>query len=358
MAIQFSNSAPENAALNWFLKVNYILFEIERFDGTDNLERTIYNLVFEHSENGPLSPTELLKLRNRLNGDDNSDISSLAPTAGLCFYVNSERICTFLMNFLFEYVRAAKSKDDKDSAVEFAIGSLNNWLNDSKYSFVIGTAAHRWILHKIFLILQKDISSCRRVTSLLRKTFQDSLEIFPQDSVLWCYYVAFEHVFSGKQKLRGFFEKSLKNTSDNRFSQNDSPIIWLHYLAAEYFYDTLETGRSNRLRRMFERCLSLSSNTYDNFFRVSSATMHSPVIWRFYLKFEVEESNFENAKKILFRSITSCPWSKKVWIDSLQLLWNFLSISEVIDLFDLMFEKEINVTAEFNSFSKYVLSSM
>jgi hypothetical protein len=351
MAIQFSTPDRDHRNLHWFLKSNYFLFEIAHNYDSAELPRMLYNLLFDFNGEGTLSQAEQLKLRNRLN-EENLEMNNWKTNSELCFYINSENICLFLIKVLFEYLIA--SKTDKDTAIDAFVHSFSNWMSNSNHSLVIGSSAYRWLLHNIFMVLHADLTEFKRFPLQLRKIYQDALEIYPLDSLMWCYYVSFEHKCHAKQKLRTFFEQILKNSSNNKFTQNDSPIIWLHYLASEYFSDPIDNGRANRLRRMFERCLSVPSSTYENFFRTSTTTLHSPVIWRFYLKFEIEQSSFENAKKVFFRAVTSCPWCKKVWMDGIQLLWSYLSISEIIDIFDLMFEKGIYADLEFDSFSKYI----
>ncbi|KAJ1491268.1 hypothetical protein T484DRAFT_1774887 [Baffinella frigidus] len=66
---------------------------------------------------------------------------------------------------------------------------------------------------------------------------------------------------------------------------------------------------------------------------------------RTYMDLEVDEDRGDAAKRIFYRAIAACPWSKDVWLHALrrpQILTQF-SKTELLDLVEMMSAKELRV---------------
>ena len=76
-----------------------------------------------------------------------------------------------------------------------------------------------------------------------------------------------------------------------------------------------------KIRRALERCLQRSP--------------HDPLLWRHYLRFEARHGAPDEQRKVFYRAISRCPWSKPLWMEGLSLLGPRLTGRERADLIEL-----------------------
>ncbi|TVU28721.1 hypothetical protein EJB05_20251 [Eragrostis curvula] len=124
---------------------------------------------------------------------------------------------------------------------------------------------------------------------------------------------------------------NLRLTLD-KCSQRDPSVIALLF-ALSFEWD--KVGSDNRIHSLFERALA------------DDKLQKSVLLWRCYLAYEAEIAcNASAARRVFFRAIHACPWSKRLWLDGFQKLSSILTLKELSDLQEVMREKELNIRTD------------
>ncbi|KAH9316484.1 hypothetical protein KI387_025111 [Taxus chinensis] len=127
------------------------------------------------------------------------------------------------------------------------------------------------------------------------------------------------------------FTSKLRRLFDDYCQKDPSIVLWMFSL-------TFELGRQGsgpRIHKLFERALT------------DSDTQRSVLLWRCYLAYELHVAcNAETARRIFFRAIHACPWSKLLWLDGFQKLSNYLTAKELSDLQEVMRDKELRLRTD------------
>ncbi|KAL0356390.1 UNVERIFIED_CONTAM: hypothetical protein Sradi_4085900 [Sesamum radiatum] len=149
------------------------------------------------------------------------------------------------------------------------------------------------------------------------------LQIYPFNPRLHNALVEVSHLYSSPNKLRWIF--------DDYSQKKPSVITWLYALSFE-----MSTGGSqHRIRGLFERALE------------DDKLHNSVILWRCYIEYErTVACNTSAAKRVFFRAIHSCPWSKKLWLDGFLKLDSILTVKELSDLQEVMRDKELNLRTD------------
>ncbi|KAM3567766.1 hypothetical protein VYU27_010095, partial [Nannochloropsis oceanica] len=80
---------------------------------------------------------------------------------------------------------------------------------------------------------------------------------------------------------------------------------------------------------------------------VSSCTGRScPLLWRLYLRFELQQEYYARAKKLFYRAVASCPSSKALWLDAFLSLRRLFTAKEKKEMKNLMGRKGLLVRIE------------
>ncbi|OAY83366.1 Protein NRDE, partial [Ananas comosus] len=112
---------------------------------------------------------------------------------------------------------------------------------------------------------------------------------------------------------------------------NPSVIAWLFALSFEWD----KPGSSSRIHGLFERALA------------NNKLQKSVLLWRCYLAYEADiVRNPSAARRVFFRAIHACPWSKRLWLDGFQKLSSILTLKELSDLQEVMRDKELNIRTD------------
>ncbi|CAM6088353.1 unnamed protein product [Calypogeia fissa] len=157
----------------------------------------------------------------------------------------------------------------------------------------------------------------------LRSTLLQGLGQYPHNSQLIGAYVE-----NAVQSARNF---DLRRYFDNAAVKRSSPTLWLFALSCELW----RTGAGPRIHRLFERGLE------------SKETQQCVLLWRCYLAYEVQVAgNAEAARRVYFRAIHACPWSKTLWLDGFLMLGSILSAKELSDFVDVMRDKELRLRTD------------
>ncbi len=77
---------------------------------------------------------------------------------------------------------------------------------------------------------------------------------------------------------------------------------------------------THRLRRLFESAIA------------SPSGRDVPLVWRWYLRFELLCGNPQAARRVFMRAVSHCPWSKALWLDAVRRLRPYLGEEEERDL--------------------------
>ncbi|XVE57225.1 hypothetical protein DITRI_Ditri04bG0074100 [Diplodiscus trichospermus] len=149
------------------------------------------------------------------------------------------------------------------------------------------------------------------------------LQIYPCSPDLFNALVEISCLYTTPNKLRWMF--------DDCCHKKPSVIVWLFALIFEMSWsDSL-----HRIHGLFERALA------------NDKLHNSVVIWRLYIAYEINiVGNTSAGRRIFFRAIHACPWSKKLWLDGFIKLNSILTAKELSDLQDVMREKELNLRTD------------
>ncbi|KAM0927264.1 hypothetical protein ACQ4PT_002987 [Festuca glaucescens] len=124
---------------------------------------------------------------------------------------------------------------------------------------------------------------------------------------------------------------NLRFTLD-KCSQRDPSIISLLFALS---FELSKAESYNRIHGLFERALA------------DDKLQKSVVLWRCYLAYEAEIAcNASAARRVFFRAIHACPWSKRLWLDGFQKLSSVLTMKELSDLQEVMNGKELFVRTD------------
>ncbi|EXB80264.1 hypothetical protein L484_025118 [Morus notabilis] len=111
----------------------------------------------------------------------------------------------------------------------------------------------------------------------------------------------------------------------------ESVVIWIFALS----FEINRGGSQHRIRGLFEK--AVGNDTMQN----------SVLLWRCYIAYEANIArDFSAARRIFFRAIHACPWSKKLWMDGFIKLNSILSAKELSDLQEVMRDKELNLRTD------------
>ncbi|XP_030541167.2 nuclear exosome regulator NRDE2 isoform X2 [Rhodamnia argentea] len=149
------------------------------------------------------------------------------------------------------------------------------------------------------------------------------LQTYPYSPELFSALVEISHLYTSPNKLRW--------TLDELSHKRPSVVVWLFALA----FEMSRGGSRHRIHGLFERALA------------NDSLQTSVLLWRSYISYEIDiAENPSAARRIFFRAIHACPWSKKLWLDGFLKLNSILSAKELSDLQEVMRDKELNLRTD------------
>ncbi|EOA29757.1 hypothetical protein CARUB_v10012846mg [Capsella rubella] len=159
--------------------------------------------------------------------------------------------------------------------------------------------------------------------SQLWKPISEGLQQYPLNPELYRALVDICNRRMTSHRLRMMFDDYSRKSS--------SAVVWLFALS----YELSKGGSSHRIRGLFER--AFAQDTLKN----------SVILWRCYIAYEMDIAhNPSAARRIYFRAINACPWSKKLWLDGFRKLSSVLTVKEMSDLQEVMRDKELNIRTD------------
>ncbi|KAL2930512.1 Protein NRDE2-like protein [Bienertia sinuspersici] len=135
------------------------------------------------------------------------------------------------------------------------------------------------------------------------------LRVYPSNPELLCCLVNLGHQYTVPNKLRQIF--------DDLFQKKPSAILWLSCLS----YELSIGAPQQRIHGLFERAVS------DDRLRTNV------VLWRYYISYEIHVLNFSAARRML-------------WLDGFKKLHTVINAKELLDLHEVMRDKELNLRTD------------
>ncbi|KAJ3695951.1 hypothetical protein LUZ60_001328 [Juncus effusus] len=155
------------------------------------------------------------------------------------------------------------------------------------------------------------------------KNVNQGLQIYPFNPKLFSVMLNLSGLYSVSNKVRLILDKYTQ--------RNPSVILYIFAISFEWGRD----GSHNRIHGLFERALS------------NEKLQKSVLLWRLYIDYEINiVCNPSSARRVFFRAIHACPWSKKLWLDGFRKLSSILTLKELSDLQEVMRDKELNIRTD------------
>ncbi|XP_068659851.1 uncharacterized protein [Aristolochia californica] len=148
------------------------------------------------------------------------------------------------------------------------------------------------------------------------------LQLYPYSPRMFGTFVRMGYPYIVPNKLRQIL--------DEYCNRKPSLIVWLFALSLELE----KSGSYHRIHALFERALA------------DDKLQKSVILWRCYLAFEIHLGNLSAARRIFYRAVHACPWSKKLWLDGFLKLHTVLSAKELSDLQEVMRDKELHLRTD------------
>ncbi|XP_010487670.1 PREDICTED: protein NRDE2 homolog isoform X2 [Camelina sativa] len=181
--------------------------------------------------------------------------------------------------------------------------------------------------HQLELLLNYYVRMLQRhqddlTLSQIWKPISEGLQLYPLSPELYRALVDICNHRMTSHRLRMMFDD---------YSRNPSVVVWLFALS----YELSKGGASHRIRGLFERAFT------------QDTLKTSVILWRCYIAYEIDIAhNPSAARRIYFRAINACPWSKKLWLDGDRKLSSVLTVKEMSDLQEVMRDKELNIRTD------------
>ncbi|KAL6635205.1 hypothetical protein ACP70R_027876 [Stipagrostis hirtigluma subsp. patula] len=229
-------------------------------------------------------------------------------------------------------IAVSTSRSNSDS-VHRAIYILSCLGSNVKYTPFVGPISRPQVL--------RARQGFKEQTRSLRSAFASG-GIKEESVALICSASLFESMTSGYSSglevIEETFHMALSGVSNNlrltldKCCQRDPSVIALLFALS---FEWSKAGSENRIHSLFERALA------------DDKLQKSVLLWRCYLAYETEIAcNASAARRVFFRAIHACPWSKRLWLDGFQKLSSTLTLKELSDLQEVMRDKELNIRTD------------
>lgn len=270
--------------------------------------------------------------------------ASLRSTQQQPTYDNHRHLAFLSLLFnciIFQYLAQDPEEPGHDVALRAIRTTYTKWI--STVSSVVVTQSsskslrYPYLVEKMYLhqLEWMDRHASRTTTrgtwpvkADIRDTLLRALNHFPAHGLFLRSLVDLERSSSGNQIIRRFFQQ--------RGNSSLSCIEWSARVLSEVLRSQRSSAiASHRLRHVFEDCL------------VDVQMQRHVLIWRMYIRCLVKHRQYLEAKKVFFRAIHHCPWSKELYLDSVRVLRPMFGRGEEIrELFHLALERDVYLRHE------------
>ncbi|KAI5059254.1 hypothetical protein GOP47_0025573 [Adiantum capillus-veneris] len=181
---------------------------------------------------------------------------------------------------------------------------------------------HFELLHCKYISMLEEHKQHMKPT-VLRRAILQTLAQYPSNPHVLGAYIRCSSRTASTNDLRRFFDDALQ--------RNATTVLWLFAISIELG----RPGSGPRIHSLFEKAVE------------STKTHKSVVLWRCYMAYELEvRGDLDAARRVYFRAIHACPWSKLLWLDGFKKMSNVLSAKELSDFQDIMREKELRIRTD------------
>ncbi|RLM80581.1 hypothetical protein C2845_PM12G28500 [Panicum miliaceum] len=278
-------------------------------NNSDSMHRAIYILSCLGSNVkyapfiGPISRPQVLRARQGFK----EQIRSLRP-AFASGGIKEESVALICSASLFESMTSGYS-----SGLEVIEDMLcSNSSHNSEFEDL-------WVYY--IKLLQKNLNQLS--LSRVWPSISLGMHKYPYNPKSYSAMLILSYLYSVSNNLRLTLDKC---------SQRDPSIITLLFALS---FEWHKAGSDNRIHSLFERALA------------DDKLQKSVLLWRCYLAYEAEKAcNASAARRVFFRAIHACPWSKRLWLDGFQKLSSVLTLKELSDLQEVMRDKELNIRTD------------
>ncbi|CAI5468196.1 unnamed protein product [Closterium sp. Yama58-4] len=161
----------------------------------------------------------------------------------------------------------------------------------------------------------------------VRRVVLQGLKEFPSNVHLLGTFLRLESRSAFTNSIRRFFDQTTARLS------HPSPLLWLLSLLVE----VARPGARPRVRGLLERALASSAK----------GSGQCVLMWRLYIGYELHISrNVDAARRVFFRAIHACPWSKALWLDAFTQLHGVIKGEELNELANMMRDKELRLRTD------------
>ncbi|XP_058722605.1 uncharacterized protein LOC131594475 isoform X2 [Vicia villosa] len=185
--------------------------------------------------------------------------------------------------------------------------------------------SHSYQLEYLFNYYIRMLRRHQKKSSLINvwESISQGLQMYPFSPELLKGVVEVGHLHTTSNKLRRILDECCY--------KKPSVVVWLFALS----YEMSRGGSHHRIRGLFERAVG------------NDMLCSSVVLWRCYIGYELNIAHDPSAaRRIFFRAIHACPWSKRLWLDGFLKLNSILTGKELSDLQEVMRDKELNLRTD------------
>ncbi|CAN6279845.1 unnamed protein product [Urochloa humidicola] len=281
-------------------------------NNSDSMHRAIYILSCLGSNvkyapfTGPISRPQVLRARQGFKEQIRSLRSAFASGG-----IKEESVALICSASLFESMTSGYS-----SGLEVIEETFPMALSDSSHN---SEFEDLWVYY--IKLLQKNLNQLS--LSRVWPSVLEGVHKYPYNPKSYSAMLTLSYLYSVSNNLRLTLDKC---------SQRDPSIITLLFALS---FEWSKAGSDNRIHSLFERALA------------DDRLQKSVLLWRCYLAYEAEKAcNASAARRVFFRAIHACPWSKRLWLDGFQKLSSILTLKELSDLQEVMRDKELNIRTD------------
>ncbi|KAL6911563.1 hypothetical protein ACP4OV_000368 [Aristida adscensionis] len=255
---------------------------------------------------GPISSPQVLRARQGFKEQIRS-LRSAFTSGG----VKEESVALIYSASMFESMTSGYS-----SGLEVLEETFRMALSESNHSLEFEGL---WVYY--IKLLQKNLKQL--TLSRFWPSISQGMAKYPYNPKSYSAILTLSCLYSASNNLRLTLDKC---------SQRDPSVIAVLFALS---FEWSKAGSNNRIHSLFERALA------------DDKLQKSVLLWRCYLAYEAEIAcNASAARRVFFRAIHACPWSKRLWLDGFQKLSSILTLKELSDLQEVMRDKELNIRTD------------
>ncbi|TPX50982.1 hypothetical protein SeLEV6574_g00602 [Synchytrium endobioticum] len=270
------------------------------------------NIRYDEFDDKTYPATRILKAQN-VFGQQISQMLQLADASTLLHPTKSPLHLVYLKSLLENLVSSIEVACETYQGAISVLGAREESL-DLVTEMLYEDCTH--IIHRHMLSSDTGFRP-----SVLRNMLERALEKFPHNIIFHSLYVLNE----SRTQIEGRVKKMLHDAE----SKHPSHVIWSFHLWTEL---QLRPQRNlHYIRSIFENALSCSTSR------------HSVALWYNYFLFELQEANYEKAKRIVSEAVVACPWSKEMALLAVERLGGILNNDEISAMVEIMKRRDLRI---------------